>query len=142
MGTTYNSGILFRISGVALGEYIFEQNPEEMDLQTPKQYYSKLDLLEGENIFQRSLNDNEIRKMNWSITNSGLYSTLKQYSTRTLSGTIPQSYFWDGIVNEFQGVQIEVIDVHGVPIAGDYDKWKVELQFKPITYFDNKKILI
>ena len=142
MGTTYNSGILFRLSGVALGEYIFEQNPEDMSLQTPKQYYSKLSLLEEEDIFQRSLHDNEIRKMKWSVASSGLYSTLKQYATRTISGTIPQSYFWDGIVYEFQGAQIEVIDVHGTPIAGNYDKWKIELQFKPITYFDNKKILI
>ncbi len=89
----------------------------------------------------RGLKDNEIRKMSWGKTKYENYLALKQFDLRTASGTIPRTYFWDGVVNEFQGNAIEVINVYGTQIAGNFDYWKVELQFKPITEFDNKKVI-
>lgn len=142
MGYTVNSGILFKISGVALGEYIFPQNPETYELMAPKQTYTILDTLELENIYQRPLYDNDVRKMSWSTVESGTYSSLKRYAERTTSGTIPISYFWDGTVFEFQGTPVEVLDVWGVPIAGNFNQWRLEVQFKPITQYDNKKVIV
>jgi hypothetical protein len=141
MGYTSNSGVLFVFSG-ASGVYQFDQNPEAMDVLAPKQYYSVLPILEGEDKYMRGLKDNEIRKMSWSKTKYENYLALKQFDQRTSSGTIPRTYFWDGIVNEFQGNAVEVINVYGTQIAGNYDYWKVELQFKPITEFDNKKVIL
>lgn len=140
MGFTWNNDILFVFSG-ANGVYQFDQNPESMDILSPKQYYTVLPILESEDIYQRGLLDNEVRKMTWGRTAATNYLALKQFDTRTSSGTIPPTYFWDGIVYEFQGAPIEVLSVWGTPIPGNYDYWKVELQFKPITQFDNKKAI-
>lgn len=137
-----SSSILFIFSGVNFGKYIFEQNPEDMDIMSPKQNFTKLPLLEEEDIYNRSLNDNEIRKMSWSVTSYSNYSGLKNYATRDISGVIPTTYFWDGTVYEFQGTPIQVIDVYGEPIASNYNKWKVEVQFKPTSLFDNKKVIL
>ncbi len=131
--------LYFNISGSSLGNYTFPQNPETMDIITPKSKHNVLPLLEGENIYQRDLYDNEIRKMLWSVTSADLYSGLKVYSTRDSSGNIPISYFWDGPVYEFQGAAIQMIDVYGVPLAGKFNQWRVEAQFKPHVLFDNKK---
>lgn len=138
MGTTLNPNILFRLSGLSQGMYTFEQNPETMDILAPRQVNNKLELLQGENIYQRPLFDNEVRVMKWSVGSTLLYENLKSYTQRTSSGTIPTSYFWDGTIKEFQGAAVEVIDVHGKPLNADIGKWEIELQFKPTNPFDKK----
>ncbi len=140
MGTTLNSNILFGLSGVTStvsGYYMFEQNPESYSILAPKQLFTILPTLEGNNIYQRALLDNDVRVMKWSQCSSGLFSTLRNYSERTVSGTIPIVYFWDGTVKEFQGAAIQVIDVYGTPIKA-MDTYSVELQFKPVTQFDKE----
>ncbi len=140
MGTTDNPNILFRLSGVTplvSGVYRFEQNPETYTLMAPKQMTTILPTLIGENIYQRALLDNEIRIMRWSRCSNTLYNNLKPYSARTTSGVIPTVYFWDGTVKEFQGTTVQIIDVYGKPNQGE-DWWTVELQFKPVAYFDKE----
>lgn len=129
MGTTGNPNILFMFSGLS-GIFNFTQNPISMDILAPKQFISVMPLLEGENIYNRSLLDNEVRVMHWDETTSIMYSGLRDYSTRDVSGVIPTVYFWDGLVYEFHGAPIQIIDVWGTPIPAKEDRWKVELQFK------------
>jgi hypothetical protein len=126
---TDNPNILFLFSGV-LGVYKFEQNPMTMDVFTPKEYYNTIGLLEGENIYQRSLLDNEIRVMRWDEATTNLYTNLKAFAVRDSFNNIPVTYFWDGLVYEFQGAPIQVVDVWGQPLESKDGKWKIELQFK------------
>jgi len=132
MGTTLNPNILFRFSGVTLGEYIFPQNPMTMDALSPWQYSNVLTLLEGEDIYMRGFIDNEVRVMKWDEVEYTTYTGIKPYATRTASGTIPVTYFWDGTMNEFRGAKVHVIDVYSKPIAGKFNKWTMEIQIKPI----------
>lgn len=125
-----NSGILFQLSGLNQGLYVFEQNPERYDVFTPKKENTILPLLINENIYQRPLLDNVVRKMEWSMTSYSLYSGLKQFANRG-AFLIPDTvYFWDGTVFEFQGAAVQVIDVYGTPLAANPPKWKVEMQLK------------
>lgn len=138
---TDNPNILFRLSGVTStysGLFIFEQNPQSYSLFAPKQKYNIFGLLVGENIYQRALLDNQIRVMKWTECSTNLYSGLKNFAVRNSNGDVYTSYFWDGTVKEFQGATVQVIDVHGTPIAGKIDKWAVDLQFKPTTNFDKE----
>ena len=130
MGTTNNPNILFKLSGVSQGLYVFEQNPERYDVFTPKKENTILQLLEGENIYQRPLLDNGIRKMEWSVASYDLYSGLNMFAQRNIYREPETVYFWDGTVYEFQGAPVQVIDVYGRPIAGNSPKWQVEMQFK------------
>ncbi len=130
MGNTPNPNILFRLSGVTQGLYIFEQNPERYDVFTPKKENNILQLLVGENVYQRPLLDNNVRKMEWLVATYDLYSGLIQFSERNIYQEPDTVYFWDGTVYEFQGAPIQVIDVYGQPIAGNSPKWKIEMQFK------------
>ena len=144
MGSTTNLNILFQLSGITTttsGLYRFEQNPETYSIMAPKQMTNILKTLEGEDIYQRALLDNEVRIMKWETTSYSLYTGLKNYSERTTSGTIPVVYFWDGTVKEFQGATIQVIDVYGRPNKVE-DFWSVEMQFKPVTQFDQEKKII
>lgn len=138
--------IYFRLSGVLSGintDYTFEQNPMDMSEVTPKSKHTILPLLVGENIYQRSLTDNVIRRMSWEITSYAVYSGLKRFAVREVSnGEPPIVKFWDGQVYDFQGADIQVIDVYGTPIAGDYNNWRVELQFKPASNLDNLKKML
>lgn len=136
MGNTINPNILFIFSGVALGKYTFEQNPSSMDSVAMKNHSNTLPLLIGEDIYQRPLYDNEVRKMAWEITSYTHYQALRAYTTRDSFGNIPLTYFWDGTVYGFQGAPIHVLDVYGAPIAGKFNQWKVEIQFKPAVLFD------
>jgi hypothetical protein len=138
MPITLNRNILFRFSGVNLGEYIFPQNPMAMSIFSPKQELTILPILVGENIYQRALLDNNIRSMSWSETTTDIYTSLRRFSERDSLGNIPTTYFWDGTVKEFQGTAIQVIDVYGKPIIAKSGAWEVELQFKPITNFDKE----
>ncbi len=126
---TGNPNILFKLSGIS-GLYIFDQNPIRYDVMTPKKENNILPLLVGENIYQRPLLDNTMRKMEWDNTTFDLYSGLKQFASRGENGEPPIVYFWDGTVYEFQGAPVQVIDVYGKPIAGNSPKWQVEMQFK------------
>ncbi len=140
MGITLNPNILFRLSGITPlvnGAYIFEQNPSSYNVMAPKQMTNMLEILEGNNIYQRALLDNEVRVMQWQECSYALYTGLRNFSARTISGTIPTVYFWDGTVREFQGAAIEVIDVYGQPIKGK-TTWTVQLQFKPVANFDKE----
>lgn len=137
MGFTENTNILFKFSGVS-GLYVFDQNPETMDILAPKQSHNIINTLLGQNIYQRALLDNNVRVMRWGDTSFAVYSGLRAYSFRTSSGTIPTTYFWDGTVNEFQGTKVQVIDVHGEPINAKPDRWTVELQLKPVNPFDQE----
>lgn len=126
--------LFFRLSGVlpiySGCDFTFSQNPESMTVITPKSKHSVMQLLRGENIYQRTLIDNEVRKMEWSIAPYALYSGLKRFAVRQSDGNPATVYFWDGEVYDFQGAPIQVIDVHGEPIASDYNNWRIELQFK------------
>lgn len=126
--------LFFRFSGILSNgsgcDYTFPQNPETMSEITPKSKHSILQTLLGENIYHRSLVDNEVRQMDWSTTSYDVYSGLKRFAERDVYGNPPTISFWDGEVYDFQGAQIEVIDVHGTPIASNYNNWKVNLQFK------------
>lgn len=142
MGTTNNSNILFKLSGVSQGLYIFEQNPERYDVYSPKKENNILQLLVGENIYQRPLLDNTVRKMEWSVTSYSVYSGLAQFANRNIYQEPDIVYFWDGTVSEFQGTAIQVIDVYGKPITSNYPKWKIEMQIKPVSSYDNKKEIV
>lgn len=143
-------GLYFRFSGVIVTsgqmitdcDYTFPQNPDSMSIVTPKSKHTILQTLVGENIYQRTLVDNKVRKMDWSFSNYAVYSGLKRFAVRDAYGEIPVIRFWDGTVYDFQGAFIQVIDVYGVPQVQSDDKWKIELQFKPVTNFDNLKKLI
>lgn len=138
---TLNQNILFAFSGVTpifSGYYRVEQNPLSYAILAPKQNYTRLDILEGKNMYQRSLLDNEVRVMKWEVGSYNLYSGLRNFCERTISGTIPVVYFWDGTVKEFQGAAIQVIDVYGQPIKAMDNRWTIELQFKPVTNFDKE----
>lgn len=134
--STNNTNILFQLSGVALGNYRFEQNPHSLSIVPPLQSFNRLKTIDGMDIHQRTMFDSEVRKMSWTKTTRTLYADLKTYAVRSVDESIPTSYFWDGTVKEMQGVAVEVLDVIGTPIAGDYDKWNVDLIFKPVTRFD------
>ena len=136
MGNTINSNILFVFSNASLGAYRFEQNPSSMDTPQMKVFNNILPILIGEDICQRAVRDNEVRKMTWDITSHRNYVMLKRYAARNSRGVIPITYFWDGPVNQFQGAPIQVIDVYGAPIAGKFNQWRVEIQFKPAVLFD------
>ena len=142
MGNTTNPNILFKLSGVNPGLYTFEQNPETYDILTPKQLTNVLSTIVGDDIYQRGLLDNEVRKMTWSETSYTLYTGLGVYAQRDALGNISTSYFWDGTVKEFQGAAIQVLDVYGTPLPAKDNKWRVEMQFKPITNFDHEWIII
>ncbi len=134
---TDNPNILFKLSGVTQGLYVFEQNPLSMDIYSPKQEVTILNTLAGENIYQRNLFDNQIRILKWDRAMFSLYASLKTFTIRDSNGNIPVSYFWDGTVKEFQGAAIQVIDVYARPIASE-DRWSIDLQFKPSTVFDKE----
>lgn len=131
MGSTLNPNILFRLSGVS-GDYTFEQNPEAMDIRGFKNFTTKVDLLVGEDIAMHALIDNEVRVMKWSVVDKTLFSTLLAFAQRDSLGNIPVNYFWDGTVNEFRGDPVQVLTVFATPIAGKFNKYTLEVQFKPV----------
>lgn len=139
---TTNPNILFKLSGITQGVYTFEQNPETYDIFAPKQRANVLPTIIGEDIYQRALLDNEVREMTWGEANYSLYTGLKNYVERDPNGNIITSYFWDGTVNEFQGAAIDLLDVYGQPIKGNFNKWSIKLQFKPKTNFDYEWIIV
>lgn len=123
----------YRLSGIISGveiDYTFPQNPNSNDIITPKAKHTILQTLVGENIYQRTLRDNAVRKMDWDISTYEIYSGLKRFASRDENGNIYPVRFWDGTVYEFQGNYIEVIDVYGEPQPGETNRWKIELQFK------------
>lgn len=131
MGNTLNTNILFRLSGVS-GDYTFEQNPEVMDVLRFKNFSTKVDLLVGEDIAMRALIDNEVRVMKWSVVDKTLFTAISAFTQRDNLGNIPVNYFWDGTVNEFRGDPVQVLTVFAAPIAGKFNKYTLEVQFKPV----------
>jgi hypothetical protein len=129
-----NPNILFRFSGI-YGDYTFPQNPESMDVMSPFQHSNVVQTLEQEDIYMRGFIDNEVRVMKWSDVQYATYSGMKQWSVRDNLGAIPVVQFWDGTVNEFQGARIQVIDVFAQPMAGKFNRWSMELQFKPVKWW-------
>lgn len=140
--STDNPNILFTLTNAKYGLYVFEQNPDSYDLLAPKTLVRPLILLTGENIYQRGLLDNEVRKMGWTETTRTLYDSLSRYAERDVFGNIPVSTFSDGTVMEFQGATVQILDVYGIPLKGKIDKWKVEMQIKPCTNFSNEKLVV
>ncbi len=124
----------FILSGVS-GKYVFEQNPEKMDIIPPLQKLNSIKTLEGNDVYQQVAPfDNETRTMEWSRANQSLYANLKVFSNRDINNNIQVSYLWDGPVLEMQGIQVKVLDIHGEPIKGlngNYD-WNIKLYYKPV----------
>lgn len=136
MGTTNNSNILFTLSGSLLGAYKFEQNPSQMSIVPPTQKYNQIKVLNGENLYQNNIRDNDVRTMSWTRATTTLYANLKTYTNRDVNGNIPTAYLWDGTVKEMQGVAVKVLDVHAEPIAADYSLMKIDMTYKPVAIFD------
>lgn len=130
-----NQNVQFIFSGVP-GNYIFEQNPESIMDIVPLQQSKLFRTIEGEDVRQVHFFDNTVRSMNWPKTTRAIYNSLKNFSTRDSNDNIPSTYFWDGPMLEAYGLEIDVLDVHGTPIGGDFDSWQVELQYKPVADFE------
>ncbi len=146
MGTTNNPNILFMLSGLpgGLPLYVFEQNPETMEIVPPMQGYSILRTIEGNDVYQKQSVDNETRTMSWSRATRSHYANLKLFSTRDSDGNIPICYFWDGTLKEMQGAAIKVIDVYADPMPSNYnnEEWKIKFTFRLNSRLDKMYKLI
>lgn len=127
-------GVQFVLSGVREGEYVFPQNPEEMNIRGFRSKNNVIETLVGENVFQRPLLDEENRIMKWRIVDRAMYDELTRYGAPDSNGDLPVVYFWDGNVGEFQGTPVNVLSVYGEPLTKNEDKWTLEVQFKPYRF--------
>lgn len=131
-----NPNIMFKLSGVLLGEYIFEQNPASYSTLQPLQQQTEFKTIEGNDVYQRTFVDNELREMTWDYGTNELYYRLSNFAIRDTDGNIPISWFSDQTTKMFDAIPCKVIDVIGEPIAGNPSYKKITMRIKPEAYFD------
>ena len=122
---------LFSISGVALGKYTFEINPENASHpESMPDEFNEINVIDGANVLQFPTDQKHLtRTMQWPYVSYQIYENINSYSVRDADGTIPTSYLWypGGYVS---GLPIKIKRVWIDPLtATDPQRYRMELEY-------------